>query len=356
MTDPSRASRKDDHVKLAAEQRADRQGRNEFDDLSFVHHALDAIDVAAVDLGVRVGDWSWATPFYVNGMTGGTDATERINRDLAIAAAATSMPMASGSVSVALDEPATARSFTVIRDENPDGFVMANIGVGRSADDARRAVDLLGADALQLHINAVQETVMPEGARDFSGWLRSVEDIAAASPVPVIAKEVGFGLSRRTLRRLADAGIRFADVAGRGGTDFLTIENARRTGIDFSIMTGFGQSALACLLEAPEGSPTLLASGGVRNPFDVVKALAAGAQAVGVAGTFLEAVLDGGADAVVALVHQWQEQIRAIMALLGASSAAELTLTDLIVQGGLAEFCQLRGVDLAALARRSETR
>src|SRR5690625_5612612 len=110
------------------------------------------------------------------------------------------MPIGSGSVSVALDEPDTAAGFTVIREENPHGFVMANLGAGRSAQDAVRAVDLLGADALQLHLNAVQETVMPEGSRDFSTWARSVEQIVAACPVPVIVKEVGFGLSRRTLR------------------------------------------------------------------------------------------------------------------------------------------------------------
>ena len=354
MTDLGRAGRKDDHVRLAAEQRAE-PPHNEFDDLDFVHHALAAIDVDSVAIGVQVDDWAWESPFYVNGMTGGTDATARINRDLAIAAAETGMPMASGSVSIALDEPEAARSFTVIRDENPDGFVMTNIGVGRSADDAVRAVELLQADALQLHINAVQEVVMPEGARDFSSWMRSVEQIAAASPVPVIAKEVGFGLSRRTLRRLADLGIRVADVSGRGGTDFLRIENDRRTGGDFSIMTGFGQSAPASLLDAPDDGPTLLASGGVRNPYDVVKALASGASAVGVAGTFLQAVLDGGAQALVSLVRDWQDQTRSIMALLGAASPAALASADLVVRGRLAEYLRLRGVDLAALARRSDT-
>lgn len=352
----ARAERKNDHVRLASAQRGEEPNRSDFDDLEFVHHALDGTSPERVDLSTTVGDWTWATPFYVNGMTGGTDTTAAINRDLAIAAAETGMPMACGSMSVALDDPIAAKGFTVIRDENPNGFVMANLGAGRGPEDARRAVELLGADALQIHLNPVQETAMPEGSRDFSEWAHGLELIVAACPVPVVVKEVGFGLSRRTQTRLADLGVRFADVSGAGGTDFLRIENARSTGTDFSMLTGFGQSALACLLDAAESGPTLLASGGVRHPYDVVKALACGAHAVGVAGTFLQAVLDGGAEGLVEVVNTWKDQTRAVFALLGAETPAELTRTDLLVRGRLGEFCRLRGIDLEALSRRSEYR
>src|SRR5690625_5163141 len=310
VTDPHRAARKDDHVHLAEKQT---YAHNEFDDLAFIHHALGGVSTDEVDLGVRVGSWQWPTPFYVNGMTGGTEMTKQVNRDIAIAARQTGIPMACGSISVALDEPARADSFTVIRDENPDGFVMANIGAGRSGEDAKRAVDLLQANALQLHVNAVQEVAMPEGDTQFSQWLRFVEEVVNASPVPVIVKEVGFGLSRRTLPELVNLGVEIADVSGRGGTDFLSIENTRRKPeelIDYSILTGFGHSALACLLDAPNPSPYLLASGGVRNPYDVVKALAAGALGVGVAGTFLKTVRSAGAEGLVGLINAWREQLR----------------------------------------------
>lgn len=355
-----RAARKDDHVQLASEQRASTPARRDFDDVEFLHHALGGIDAARIDLSVLIDEWRWPTPFYVNGMTGGTEQTGVINRELAIAARETGMPMACGSVSIALDAPGDAtvqRSFAVIREENPDGFVMANLGVGRPAADAVRAVELLGADALQVHLNAVQETVMPEGGRDFSNWERSLEELIAASPVPVVVKEVGFGLSRRTLERIGELGGRVADVSGNGGTDFLRIENARRTDVqgDYSMLSGFGQSALECLLDAPTDGPALLASGGVRGPFDVVKALAAGAKAVGVAGTFLETVRSGGAEALVPLVHVWLDQTRAILALLGAESPAALASTDMLVRGRLAEYCLLRGIDAQALARRSST-
>lgn len=360
----SRAARKDEHVALALGQRAEADGPGGFDELEFLHHALDGVDAEGVDLSVEVGQaaggatgaapWRWTAPFYINGMTGGTERTARINRSLAIAARETGLPMASGSVSVALDDPSTAAGFRVIREENPDGFVMANLGVDRPADDAPRAVELLGADALQVHVNAVQETAMPEGSRGFSSWIGSLERLAAASPVPVIVKEVGFGLSRRTQLQLAELGIGLADVSGRGGTDFLRIEDARRADGGFGMLAGYGQTALECLLDAPAQGPALLASGGVRHPYDVVKALAAGAQAVGVAGAFL-AVADRGAEALVALISDWTARTRALYALLGATSRDHLRTTDLLVRGRLREFCELRGVDAAALARRSES-
>ena len=362
----SRASRKDDHVRLASAQQTEGPRRTDFDDLEFVHHALSGTSPERVDLSVELGEWTWPTPFYVNGMTGGTETTAKINRDLAIAAAETGLPMACGSMSVALDDAEAAKGFTVIREENPDGFVMGNLGAGRSADDARRAVELLGADALQLHINPVQETAMPEGTRDFSTWLSGLEDIVAACPVPVVVKEVGFGLSRRTLTLLAEIGVQFADVSGAGGTDFLRIENDRSPAADFSMLTGFGQSALACLLDAPPEWTTettmddgvsnrvLLASGGVRNPYDVVKALACGARAVGVAGTFLQTVLDHGPDGLIDLVCTWQDQTRALLALLGAQRSTDLAHTDLLTRGRLGEFARLRGIDVVALSHRSE--
>lgn len=349
----ARATRKDDHVRLASEQQSEALRHTDFDDLEFVHHALGGMNPERVDLSVRLGQWNWPMPFYVNGMTGGTDTTAAINRNLAIAAAETGLPMACGSMSVALDDSDAAKGFTIIREENPNGFVMANLGAGRSAEDARRAVDLLHADALQIHINPVQETAMSEGTRDFSEWAHGLEQIVASCPVPVIVKEVGFGLSRRTLELLASIDVRFADVSGAGGTDFLRIENDRADAEDFSMLTGFGQSALACLLDSPAQAPVLLASGGVRNPYDIVKALACGARAVGVAGTFLQAVLDGGADHLVEVVNTWQSQTRALFALLGAETAEDLTRTDLLTRGRLGEFCRLRGINVEALSRRS---
>ena len=345
--------RKDDHVRLAAEQQASGPRRNGYDDVAFVHHALDGIDVDRVTLSTEVADAPWPLPFYINAMTGGSDMTGAVNRDLAIAARETGAAIASGSVSIALGDPSVAPTFRVLREENPDGFVMANLGVERSADDARRAVELLEANALQVHVNAVQETVMPEGSRSFSTWPSSLERIIAAVDVPVIVKEVGFGLSSGTLRRLADMGVAYADVSGNGGTDFVRVENERRPQRDYGYLEAWGQSTVACLLEAPAGAPTLLASGGVRSPLDVARALALGAHAVGVSGSFLSVVLDGGAEALRDRIQEWTMHLGSLLALLGAEDLTALRTTDVVVSGATAQFCAARGVDLTTLAQRS---
>jgi len=356
-----RAARKNDHVELASSQRTHLSTHRDFDDVQFLHHALAGISTDRVDLSVRVADWRWSAPFYINGMTGGTVFTGELNRELAIAARETGISMACGSMSIAVDapdDPAVQQSFRVIRDENPHGFVMANLGIGRPPDDAVRAVELLQADALQVHLNAVQETAMPEGNREFSDWERSLAGLIDASPVPVVVKEVGFGLSRRTLERVSELGAVVADVSGRGGTDFLRIENARRDAGegDYSMLSGFGQSAMECLLDAPPNGPELLASGGVRHAYDVVKCLAVGARAVGVAGTFLETVRTGGAEALIPLILRWKQQITAIFALLGATDSEALRSTDLLVRGRLLEYCELRGIDASSYARRSSSK
>lgn len=351
--DAGRASvasrRKDDHLALAAAQTT--AARNDFDDVEFMHHALAGVDASRVHLGTEIEGMQWNAPLYINGMTGGSASTERINRALASAAREAGLPIASGSVGVALDDPATASSFRVLRDENPSGIVIANLGAGRSPDDALRAVELLQADALQVHLNAVQETVMPEGSREFSAWPSLIERIASVSPVPVIVKEVGFGLSRRTLLELRDLGVRAADVSGNGGTDFARIESARRSRADFDYLAGFGQSTVACLADARGTVPTLLASGGVRTPLDAVKALALGASAVGVAGEFLRAAIEGE-DEIVALALAWREQLHQLLALLGATTPERLGVTDLLLRGRVREFCELRGITATDFARR----
>lgn len=347
------SERKDDHLRLAAAQAAAPRSGAGFDDVRFVHHALAGIDVTDVDLSVRLPGAVWDTPLLINAMTGGSEVTGRVNRELAIAARETGLALASGSVSIALADASVADSFRVLREENPAGYVFANLGVERSPDDARRAVDLLQADALQVHVNSVQELVMPEGSRAFSSWAASLEAIVAAVDVPVVVKEVGFGLSADTLSQLTDLGVAIADVSGRGGTDFVQVENARRPAGDYDYLVGWGQTAVTCLLEAPVDAPVLIASGGVRSPLDVVRCLALGARAVGVSGGFLRTALDGGAAALVEQIEQWRTHVAGLCALLGADSPAALRHTDLIIGGDTAAFCRARGVDLAPWAHRA---
>ncbi|MFJ8477006.1 type 2 isopentenyl-diphosphate Delta-isomerase [Kitasatospora sp. NPDC094011] len=347
--------RKDDHVRLALEQQHPGPGHSPFDDVSFVHHALAGIDRPDVSLATAFAGLSWQVPLYINAMTGGSEKTGRINRDLAIAARETGVPIASGSMSAYFKDPSCAATFSVLRTENPAGFVAANVNATASVEDARRAVDLLEANALQIHINTVQETVMPEGDRSFAAWVPQIGRIAAGVHVPVIVKEVGFGLSRESLLTLRDLGVRAADVGGRGGTDFARIENGRRDGPDYTFLEGWGQSTAACLLDAQGVDLPVLASGGVRHPLDVARALALGARGVGASAAFLRTLIDQGVEALVAQLTTWLDQLAALMTMLGAATPAQLARRDVLIHGALREFCADRGIDTARFTSRVAT-
>ncbi|MFT0846358.1 type 2 isopentenyl-diphosphate Delta-isomerase [Actinomycetaceae bacterium L2_0104] len=361
------SNRKDEHVRISEELRGGLH--NGFDDVRFLHHSFGELSRDDVDIATTVTGRSWPVPFYINAMTGGSEMTGRINADLARAAAATGVAMASGSVSVALRDPALAPTFRVIRENAPNAFLFANVSPQATPEQAGRAVDLLDADALQIHVNPAQELVMPEGERDFRGWLDRIGEIVEAVAVPVVVKEVGFGLSARSIGQVMARGVHTVDVSGRGGTDFAAIENHRRTGREYGYLAGWGQSTIECLLDSlhripmqsdqsaqpfAQRSAEVLASGGVRTPLDVVRALALGARAVGVSGHFLHVLLTDGLDALVGELESWIEQVRTLLTLLGAAEVAALRRTDVLVTGSTAEFARLRGIELQTLARRSE--
>ncbi|WP_025732574.1 type 2 isopentenyl-diphosphate Delta-isomerase [Carnimonas nigrificans] len=352
----SQSQRKDDHV-AHAEALFKESRHNEFDDLEFVHHSLPGIDCDQVALETSVGSFEWSLPFYINGMTGGSQKTGEINRQLGEVASATGLAIATGSQSAALKNPELRDTFSTLRKHNPHGFVMGNVGVDTSPELAEQAVEMLDADALQVHINAPQELVMPEGDRHFSAWLDNLAAIRERVGVPVIAKEVGFGMSDTTIRLLQERGITLIDVSGRGGTDFIAIENLRRPVAELDYIKGWGQSAAASLIEAAPvvNSAQLLASGGVRTPLDVVKALALGAKAVGVSGQVLHTLMNQGPEALIAMLEEWKQQLRTLMTMIGAANVASLQHSDLLLRGRLREYCELRGLNPAGYARRSRS-
>lgn len=367
-------NRKDAHIALAQEQYHSHANAG-FDDIRFVPNALPQLSVESVDTSVSVFDNAavWSYPLYINAMTGGSERTRNINASLARVAAKTGVAMASGSLSAALRDSSLAGTFSVIREENPNGFVMANVSAGASVSDAMRAVDLLEANALQVHLNAAQELVMPEGDRDLSSWLKNIENIeqivsaastVSAAGVPVMVKETGCGLSAKNVEMLLNVGVRYVDISGRGGTNFVSIENARREFGDFGYLADWGFSTVESLLDvlhsscvckssSNQNSLSVFASGGIRNPLDVLRALSLGARAAGVAGEFLHTLMCSGEDALLQQITSWQSQIRTLMALLGCKTVDDVRLhTSLLLSGAAADFAKLRGVNLHALANR----
>lgn len=353
------ANRKDEHVALALSQRGDQPALTDFDRIRFVHDALAGGSVAAADAATVIGGLELSTPFYINGMTGGSANTGDINRKLAIAARETGTAVATGSLSVYFKDPSVAPSYRVMREENPEGLVFANVNATMTADQAQAGVELLEANALQIHINAAQEIVMPEGDRDFSGWAQRIEEIVARVEVPVIVKEVGFGITADVAARLFGLGVAAVDVSGNGGTNFARIENARRVGEDFAYLGSWGQSTVECLLDCQDliaDGADIVASGGVRNPLDVVRALALGARGVAVAGTFLKTAVSDGEQGLIDQIRRWQEHTTSIMALLGADRLSDLTKCPLVLDSALLDFCAQRGIDPSALSARAQGR
>lgn len=201
---------------------------------------------------------------------------------------------------------------------------------------------------------------MPEGDRDFSNWLTNIETLVREIEVPVIVKEVGFGMSRETVKQLASVGVKTVDVSGTGGTDFAKIEDNRRPFDRYPYMHGWGQSTVISLAEAlslPEGErPEIIASGGIKNPMDIIKSLSMGANLVGMSNHFLQmARNDKRIEDALTNIRIMEEQTKMIMAMLGAKNLDELRQKDLILGPAVQNWCQARKIDWQAYANRSAT-
>ncbi|ASS75168.1 type 2 isopentenyl-diphosphate Delta-isomerase [Tumebacillus algifaecis] len=344
--------RKLDHVRYALELPI--TGSTGFSDLSFVHRALPESDLADVSLATSVGGLDLSSPILLNAMTGGAGPTEAINRKLAELAKHSGIAMAVGSQRAALKDPALCSTYSVVREVNPNGIIIGNLGAGATVEDAERAVEMIGADLLHLHLNVAQELTMPEGDRSFSDLLEKIQRVVEGVSVPVIVKEVGNGMSIETYRMLADIGVQAVDVAGRGGTNFVAIENQRRSGRQFQHLESWGQTTAVSLLEAQDFVNTfdLIGSGGVQHAHDAAKCLALGAKMVGLAGAVLRPLMEHGVEYATELVDHLHSELRAILTLQGCRKVGELAQRPLIVRGETAEWCRLRGLRLEPLARR----
>lgn len=349
---PKSNNRKNEHVSLS-EKFYDGQVSS-FNDISFVHHSFPEMDVADVNLSVSLEGLDFSVPFFINAMTGGSEWTGKVNEKLAIIARETGLAMATGSVSAALKDPEQEESFKIVRKVNPDGLVFANLGAGHGLENAKRVVDMLDADAFQIHINAPQEIVMPEGDREFKGWLDNIESIVNGLDVPVIAKEVGFGMSRETIRSLESIGVKLIDISGQGGTNFAQIENFRRKDFKLDDLEEWGQTTAVSLLESGDSivNAHVIASGGIRRPMEMVKALSLGASLNGLSSQFMHMALKD-VDQAIETISQWKTELAHIMTLLGAKTVTDLRKTDVIISGKTAEWCHARNISIQKYASRT---
>ena len=325
---PGVADRKAEHIQLALEERM-QLGRHHFDEYRLEHRALPEIDFDEIDTSVSFLGRNLSAPLLISCMTGGTDEATRINRNLALAAERTGIAMGVGSQRKAIEDPSVAESFHV-RAHAPSIPILANLGAvqlnyGFGKLECRQAVEMIKADALVFHLNALQEAIQPEGQCNFSQLLPRMGRIARELDVPIIAKEIGCGISADTARKLVDQGIRIVDCAGMGGTTWARIEATRARDAtigerfaDWGIPTPL---AIARLREVP--GLTIIGSGGVRHGIDAAKAIGLGADMVGMAYQFLKAA-DHSSERVVEKIERTIRELKICMFCVGARNVIEL--------------------------------
>ncbi len=327
--------RKVDHIRINVEEDVNFKNLTTgLESYYLMHEALPELDFSAIETRTALLGKTLDTPLLISSMTGGADEARKINLTLAEAAQQVGMAMGLGSVRAAIED--TSLSYTYqVRSVAPDILLFANLGAvqlnyGYGLEQCQRAVDICEADALILHFNALQEAVQPEGDGNFAGLLNKVETICARLPVPVIAKEVGWGFSETTARRLAAAGVSAIDVAGAGGTSWSQVEMYRAPTPRHARVAGafvdWGIPTAEAIQYCRRGAPNLpiIASGGIRNGIEVAKCIALGAAAVGFAGDFLRAAVEGGVEGVIDTAETITDELRVAMFSSGADDIATL--------------------------------
>lgn len=325
--------RKAEHIRLALDDSM-QVPQYWFDLYYFAHQALPEISIDAIDLESRFVGRRIAAPLLISCMTGGTAEAARINRHLAEAAQEVGIAVGVGSQRKALEDPSLADSFAV-REYAPSVPVLANLGAvqlnyGFGLDECRAAVEMVGADALVFHLNPLQEAIQPEGQCDFAGLLEKMGEVAGELQVPVIAKEVGSGISAATARALQSVGIEIIDCAGVGGTSWARIEAARADDVETGeIFADWGIPTPENIRELRQvPGLQIIGSGGIRNGLDAAKAIALGADLVGMAQPFLKAAVESTA-AVTAKARDTIRELRISMFCCACASLEELQKAEL---------------------------
>ena len=330
--------RKADHIKINLEKDVRSALTTGLENYHFVHEALPELDLEEVDTSLRLFGKTLAAPILISSMTGGTADAETINLRLAEAAQEMKIAMGVGSQRAAIENPEQAKTFQVRR-VAPDILLFANLGAvqlnyGYGIDQCRKAVDMIGADALILHSNPLQEAVQDAGDTNFAGLAKKIEEICRKMEVPVIAKEVGWGISERSAKLLADCGISAIDVAGAGGTSWSQVEMYRApdefTRELAATFVGWGIPTSDSILNVKKAVPdmTVFASGGIKDGLDIAKCLALGATLGGMAGQFLKAAAISTKSAVQ-MMKLTRRQIEVTMFAAGAKQIRELEIAKL---------------------------
>lgn len=335
------SARKSDHIRINLEEDVRSGLTTGLERYFFLHNALPELNLEEINLNVEIFGKTLKAPLLISSMTGGSKEATQINQRLAEAAQASGIAMGLGSQRAAIEDEKLATSFKV-RNVAPDILLFANIGAvqlnyGYGLSHLQRAVDIAEADALMLHLNALQEAVQPEGDSNFSGLLQKIEIMCKQLPVPVVVKEVGWGISAEVAKQLAHAGVKAIDVAGAGGTSWTQVEMHRaKTESQARLAAAFadwGITTTESIIQVRETlrNMRIFASGGLRSGVDIAKCIALGAELGGMASPFLKAA-DESTEAVMQVIAETAREIRVCMFAAGAGDIAAMQRVPLVLR------------------------
>jgi isopentenyl-diphosphate delta-isomerase len=357
--------RKAEHIRISLNHNVQaRRITTGFGDVHFVHNALPEVDKQKISLSTAVFGHKFAAPLIVGAITGGTSEATKINSVIAKAVEELGLGMGVGSQRAAIEDKKLEKTFAVVRKKAPTAFLIANLGGvqlvnGYCLKEVRKAIEMIDADAIAIHLNPLQEAVQPEGQTRFEGILEKIREVSEDLDKPVIAKETGAGIAAEEARKLESAGVKGIDVSGAGGTSWAAVEyyrakergngSQRRLGDvfwDWGIPTAASVVEVSKTVKVP-----VIASGGVRDGVDVAKALGLGACLASLSQPMLHAAIRGVRETVEALTLLMDE-LRNAMFLVGAESARDLQKARLVVTGRTAEWLRTRGFNIEDYARR----
>lgn len=338
-----------------------------FEDTSFIHRALPEIDREKIDLTTRVFGHKFAAPLLVGAITGGTQMATKINATIAEAVEQLGLGMGVGSQRAALEDKKVEETFAIARKKAPKAFLIANIGGvqlknGYGVQEIQKVVDMIDADAVAIHLNALQETAQPEGQTNFSNVLQKIREVAGEIDKPVIAKETGAGIAFEEARRLEAANVKGIDVSGAGGTSFAAVEYYRAKEREDNVQRRLGDvfwdwgiPTAASIVEAAQATYVpIIGSGGIRSGVDVAKALALGASLASFSQPILRSAVKGVKETFRTLSILIDE-LRNVMFLVGADSVQTLRKTPIVIRGETSEWLRTRGFEVESYAQRGRS-